>query len=291
MATIGEQIKAARKAKGMTQEELAEATHMTRTGISKWETDSRRPDEKMMARLSEVLGCEFEIPEGLESLPAENDEQETEEQTGANAGAQAEAAGPAQETAGAHPGRKSGSRRKVILGCVIAAVLVIAGFVLALTLGNRTEQKSQDIVYTDAAGKVYDPAYYKAVKPNEAGKAYIKLDTELNIQQLSHGEHFLYAFNMKEENGIGFHIDRMDHINFFYSGAVTMDTLTAEDVESWGDDPHIPPYGTYSITCGVSGRSSTDGAPNAVGAALFLVGTDDNGEQLTFTAYIPLPIE
>ena len=285
MATIGEQIKAARKAKGMTQEELAEATHMTRTGISKWETDSRRPDEKMMARLSEVLGCEFEIPEGLEDVPEEN-----EEQADGQAEAQAEPAGPAQETVGDQDGKKS-SRRKVILGCVIAAVLVIAGVVLALTLGNRPEQKSQDIVYTDAAGKVYDPAYYKAVKPNEAGKAYIKLDTELNIQQLSHGEHFLYAFNMKEENGIGFHIDRMDHINFFYSGAVTMDTLTAEDVESWGDDPHIPPYGTYSITCGVSGRSSTDGAPNAVGAALFLVGTDDNGEQPTFTAYIPLPIE
>ena len=286
MATIGEQIKAARKAKGMTQEELAEATHMTRTGISKWETDDRRPDPKMMEKLTELLECEFEIPEGTENIPEETGEQADE--AVAASGVQGEEA--ERGTSGRPGTKKNGKQKRIILGCIIAAVLVIAGVVLALTLKPAPEEKPQEIVYTDGSGKVYDPTDYKAVTPNEAGKAYISLETKLTIQQQSYGEHFMYDFIMKEENGIGFHIDRMDHITFFYNGTLSVDTLTAEDVESWGDDPRIPPYGIYSITCGVNGRTTDTGVPNAAAAALFLVGTDDNGEQLSFTVYLPLPL-
>ena len=38
MTSIGEQIKEARVAKGMTQDALAEAVHVTRATISHWET-------------------------------------------------------------------------------------------------------------------------------------------------------------------------------------------------------------------------------------------------------------
>ena len=39
----------------MTQDELASALNITRTGISKWETDDRIPDAEMLQKLSEAL--------------------------------------------------------------------------------------------------------------------------------------------------------------------------------------------------------------------------------------------
>ena len=99
------------------------------------------------------------------------------------------------------------------------------------------------------------------------------------------------AFTMKEENGIGFSIERMEHINFFYSGnSVSIDTFTADDVLAWGDDPEIKPYGVYTLNCGINAKTPS-GTPNAIGAAFQIWGRDATGEQLTFTAYIPLPLD
>ena len=44
------------------------------------------------------------------------------------------------------------------------------------------------------------------------------------------------------------------------------------------------------MDCGVNAKTPS-GTPNAIGAAFQVWGTDANGEQLTFTAYIPLPLE
>lgn len=49
MASIGEQIVAARKAKGMTQDALAEKMNMSRQGISHWETGRTMPDAESPA--------------------------------------------------------------------------------------------------------------------------------------------------------------------------------------------------------------------------------------------------
>ena len=43
MASIGEQIIAARKAKGMTQDALAQALDVSRTTVSNWEIGRRTP--------------------------------------------------------------------------------------------------------------------------------------------------------------------------------------------------------------------------------------------------------
>ena len=96
---------------------------------------------------------------------------------------------------------------------------------------------------------------------------------------------------MKEENGIGFTIERMEHINFFYStDTISMDTFTADDIRALGDDPEIKPYGVYELECGINAKTPS-GTPNAIGAAFQVWGTDAGGNQLTFTAYIPLPLE
>jgi len=55
MAGLGEQIKKARKSKGMTQTELADKLFVTRSAVSNWEQDRRVPDLNMLRAISEAL--------------------------------------------------------------------------------------------------------------------------------------------------------------------------------------------------------------------------------------------
>ena len=60
MATIGQQIRAARKAKGMTLSALAALVNMSRQGVSHWEQGRTLPDAQMLLQLSRILGYNFE---------------------------------------------------------------------------------------------------------------------------------------------------------------------------------------------------------------------------------------
>ena len=67
-------IKAARKAKGLTQEELADELHVVRQTISKWEQGLSVPDAEMLISISKIL----EIP--ISTLLGESIEQESEDE-------------------------------------------------------------------------------------------------------------------------------------------------------------------------------------------------------------------
>lgn len=56
MCTIGQTIKQLRKAKGVTQEELARALNLTYQAVSKWENDTAQPDIMMMPPLATYFG-------------------------------------------------------------------------------------------------------------------------------------------------------------------------------------------------------------------------------------------
>ena len=63
MKTFAEQLTAARKAAGLTQEELSRHMHVTRATISHWEVGRYIPDFDTIQRLSRVLGCTFTLGE------------------------------------------------------------------------------------------------------------------------------------------------------------------------------------------------------------------------------------
>ena len=52
---LNENIRAVRKSKGLSQEELAVKLHVVRQTISKWEQGLSVPDAEMLVRVSEVL--------------------------------------------------------------------------------------------------------------------------------------------------------------------------------------------------------------------------------------------
>ena len=54
--TIGSRIARARKAKGMTQEELANILGVSSQAVSKWENDASCPDISLLPRLAKELG-------------------------------------------------------------------------------------------------------------------------------------------------------------------------------------------------------------------------------------------
>ena len=70
---LAENLKALRKAKGLSQEELAARLHVVRQTVSKWEKGLSVPDAELLIRLAEVLDTTVgqllgaDIPEDGES--------------------------------------------------------------------------------------------------------------------------------------------------------------------------------------------------------------------------------
>lgn len=58
--TLGRLISETRKAKGMTQLELAQKLNVTDKAVSKWERDLSCPDVNFLPQLAEVLGLTLE---------------------------------------------------------------------------------------------------------------------------------------------------------------------------------------------------------------------------------------
>lgn len=69
---IGARIAAFRRAKGMTQEQVAEALGISAPAVSKWETDTSYPDITLLCPLARVLGTNVDtLLEFEEELPDE----------------------------------------------------------------------------------------------------------------------------------------------------------------------------------------------------------------------------
>ena len=67
--TIGERIREARTAKGLTQEQLADVTGIHQTNISKLESGTANPSLRTLKRLAAGMGMKLK----LEFVPAQPD--------------------------------------------------------------------------------------------------------------------------------------------------------------------------------------------------------------------------
>lgn len=61
MATLGDVIVAARKAAGITQEDLCERLAVTQAALSRYENNLREPDQPMLGKLADSLGLSVEF--------------------------------------------------------------------------------------------------------------------------------------------------------------------------------------------------------------------------------------
>lgn len=58
---MGEKLKAARQAAGMTQTQLAEAAGMTQRDISRYESGKHEPGALTLKRMAQALGCSMDV--------------------------------------------------------------------------------------------------------------------------------------------------------------------------------------------------------------------------------------
>lgn len=64
--TLGEKLKARRKALGMSQQELAESIGVTRASVCNWEADQREPSFFAATCLADALGLTLNYLAGKE---------------------------------------------------------------------------------------------------------------------------------------------------------------------------------------------------------------------------------
>lgn len=57
---MGEKLKAARKAAGLTQVQLAEKAGCTQKDVSRWENGQREPVASTLKKLAQAIGCSMD---------------------------------------------------------------------------------------------------------------------------------------------------------------------------------------------------------------------------------------
>ena len=269
MATFAEQLTAARKAAGMTQEELSAAVHVARNTISNWEHGRTEPDLDTLRLLEQILHVGFLNVE----TNAQGNSDKTDDTPVLSADAEAN-----EQTASGESKAIPQKRKKIILAAVLAAIVLCAGIILAVTL----LKKPADSVPA-ANGTRYAIADYDQTTPNEAGKAYLTIVKTLSVRPGDGKDYYAINFTAREDNGIAFTIDRLEMVIFFTDHADVY-VFSHDDLANVGYEPDMPAYGFISIDNGFP----TD-QKGLQGMSIKIMGTDANSASLTFTSYLPIP--
>lgn len=119
--TWGEQLAAARRARGFTQEELAERLGVSRQAVAKWERDAARPGPANARALRDLLGEDFPAPPAPSPAPPPS-----------------EPATPAADTPAAPPAKPKRPRRWLAAAgglSLLFCLLALFNYLLAAGLG------------------------------------------------------------------------------------------------------------------------------------------------------------
>ena len=273
--TIGDQIKQARKAKGMTQDSLAEALNIGRTVVSKWETGSRIPDGEMLLRLSKLLDWSF-VDEDAVPAPVETDEAPRAEAASAQEAEASPAPQPDETAKEASPAPARRKRKTALIAAIAVLVLALGG----LLVWRLTAPKASDIFYTDANGVAYTVENFKQPAPREDGKAYLRVDSTLTINSGDTTSFWMFDFTYHELNGIALKVDRIEQVYLTADKRDLQQIITAADLEAYGMTTDIPAFGDWSYQGGLPVQK------DMLGVGVLLRCTDANGAPLTFTSFL-----
>lgn len=301
MASIGEQIRRARKNQDLTQEKLANMLHITRAALANYEQDRREPDLEMMKQLSEILGCSFtydRMPEETESNAGTAETAAAKETNVNRKDTEAEAIGIRQDTdpktvdsanrqttdettaEGSAEKPKFRSGKKHFLALAAAAVILIAGIMLILI--KPWQREPQKVYVSPVDGVTYTIPRFQEVAVREDGKAYLKVETVLKTVENSGQKFWMFDFVFHELNGMAVSVDRMESV-YFYKGtkANAEYNQTAEFLQEYGMSTEIPAHGEWTFTGGQPVQDA------AIGVGVLMRATDENGTPLLVTGYIP----
>ena len=279
MASIGEQIIAARKAKGMTQDELSQALNISRSAVSQWERGRRMPDAGTLLKLSAILDYRFT---GEAEMPPEGDAQQAEPTLGA-AASLGEAEGEAPRADGVKPlpdQAEPAKKRPWIMLCATAVVVLCAVLLIVPALKKH---RAADVPPTgaDVDAATVTKAFFQQDNVNTEGLPFLYIDSTLKTQKNDSMELWLYTLSYHEKNGHAFHIDRLEAYTFV-GDKVHPVVLARDAIEAQGIAVDIPANGDWSFDGGLPVQDTVSGI------GFVLRGADDAGEALSFVFYQPL---
>ena len=276
MASIREQIRDARKAKGITQDALSEAMNVSRQAVSHWETNRTMPDAETLIRLSKVLEHSFEAASAEQ--PAAEAPEHPQEDVGQPAPVSSASEKPAEAV---KPLRR---KNLYIIGAaaLVLVVLCICLFVVPALTGKSTPKERAYKYKSPVDGETYTIARFQQETANEQGKAYLRVNPSLTVNRGENYDYWIFEIKYHEMNGIAFSINRIEQVFFTKDKENTEQIFTASDIRAFGLEPEISAYGDWSYQGGLPVQDI------AIGVGVLMRGTDANGAALAFTAYIPL---
>lgn len=277
MSSLAHQLIAARKARGMTQEQLAQAVHISRSRISRWETGDAVPDLNMIRLLSQVL--EVDLLAAEPPQPSQEPAPQLPEQPAAPSPADHS---PSEPTAAA-PAHVSVAKKLRMPALLTAAAVLL--LLLILVLRPQAPAPKQDLVpYTQAW-------YQQEIVPAE-GQAHVQIMPAQNptkairFEDFPNGVGWFYEFHFNSLNDIPFTVNKITHSVFNAHGAdhqeFTGDMLLSA---MQGDLVLAPNRPHHFAWCG--------GFPLQPVSAVGIVaeGVDANGHDLSFRGYVELSQE
>ena len=240
MQSLGEKIRQARREKGLTQEQLAQALFVSRQTVSNWENGKTEPDYQMLVRLSQELGMEIVR---AEETPAEAPPETPPEE-------------PARQ-------RDEGKARRLRLGL---ALLPSPG----RRSGYTVEWFQQE------AADVPDQAFVRI---------YTKAALPVAVKQQTAESTPVWEYNLfiREENGVGVTVSELTCVRFYKSGKTDIYASTVDvfGERNGGRPSYIGGREMRRLSCGRTADRQS------VGEGWMLRGTDDHGNPVCFTTYIP----
>lgn len=270
MPDFAQQLTAARKAKHMTQEALAQAVHISRSRVSRWEHGETVPDVEMLRKLSEVLEVDFlstgkPTEAALPEMPAEEPQEAV-----------------AQEAQAADAPVQQPAVKRVWLAAAAVGVILLA-VVLLLALPRKA-----------APAQVYEPytmAWYQQEQSAVAGQAYVKVGSVENpvkairFEEFTGGVGWFYSIRCEETAGVPFTVKKIIHTVFNAAGQDDS-IFEGEQLAGIMGDTTLRKDRPMPFEFG-------GGFPlqNVKGVGLAVEGVDANGNELVFRGYVELSQE
>ena len=263
MKPLNQRISEARKALGMTQEQVAESMNVSRQTVSHWENGRMQPDEEATKQLFDLLKLEIEEPENQNAK---------------------------------QPSRTGWKLALAFLCGVLATLLVVYGIVPLFAkeaepvVGSTADETAVDIPQMLSATD-HPVEWYQQPAVNEAGKAYVKLTAlqspvKLTVQEeepQSYRWNIVYTF--EEVNGIPFTVTRMTEMFFDSEGNVVHPwVMGSDEFAGFFQESTLVSGKNYGYNIGRSLSSD-------IAYAVVMEGVDANGNELAFPLYIPLSQE
>ena len=261
---IGAIIREARRAQGLTQEQLASYLHVSRQTVSHWENGRAEPGYETLkspaAPLNLDLSQLFTTPPDSSIAP-----------TDAPPPAAPEPVMPSPaEATDSKPVWNIPVRLQQFMPLLIAALLILSVFSAVVLLHMRTPYPlrwfEQELSYANDQPHMHIYTHESPIIRKGTGKS---------------GKWDFHLF-FKEQNGYAFEVSNLQLVWFRRNGSQHIDTILPEEFLAFTGSTRI---GAGEI------RFITIGKPTAydlVRLGCILRGTDDSGQELAFRMTVPL---